>query len=182
MYWRIPFEWPGGRRPSRGPSLTLLAWRIADDVADLVPLAAEILAASVDASDQAGVRTLGSQGAAERILSPPVGYGWRPEWRQVLVLDDEPVGFVLPVTFDGCVRDGLDEGTIYHMGIDPRRRGRGLGRVLLRRATDILVHHGVWRIYCDTAADNVPMIKVFETEGWQRHPARERPIAVPPTS
>jgi hypothetical protein len=26
---------------------------------------------------------------------------------------------VLPVIFDGCTRDGLDEATIYHMGVAP---------------------------------------------------------------
>jgi GNAT superfamily N-acetyltransferase len=88
-------------------------------------------------------------------------------------------GFVLPVIFDDCARDGLDEGTIYHMGVAPSYRGRKLAGLLLRRAAQTLVDHGVWRIYCDTAAANAAMIHVFESEGWQRLPATERPVLVP---
>ena len=66
---------------------------------------------------------------------------------------------VLPVVFTGCARDGLDEGTITHIGVRPSARGRGYGRLLLRRATATLERHGVWRIYCDTAAGNAGMIR-----------------------
>jgi GNAT superfamily N-acetyltransferase len=83
------------------------------------------------------------------------------------------------VTFDGCERGGLDEATIYHMGVARAYRGRGLARLLLRKATQTLIDHGVWRIYCDTAAANAPMIHVFESEGWRRLPAAERPVLVP---
>jgi ribosomal protein S18 acetylase RimI-like enzyme len=92
---------------------------------------------------------------------------------------DAAAGFVLPVTFDGCEREGLDEATIYHMGVAPDYRGRGLARLLLRKATQILVDHGVWRIHCDAAAANAPMIHAFESEGWQRLPAAERPVLAP---
>ena len=85
----------------------------------------------------------------------------------------------MPVTFDGCEQDGLDEATIYHMGVTPSCRGRGFARLLVRKATEILVDHGVWRIYCDTAAANERMIRVFESEGWRRLPATERPVVVP---
>ena len=70
--------------------------------------------------------------------------------------------------------NGLDEATIFHMGVLPEYRGRGFGRALLRRATRVA--HGVWRIYCDTAADNLPMIRLFASEGWQRLPPHERPV------
>lgn len=72
------------------------------------------------------------------------------------MVDGQPAGFVLPVTYDGCSRDGLDEATIYHMGVAPAHRGTGLGRLLLRRTTRVLVDHGVWRIFCDTPANNAP--------------------------
>jgi ribosomal protein S18 acetylase RimI-like enzyme len=91
---------------------------------------------------------------------------------------EQTAGFVLPVTYDGCSRDGLDEATIYHMGVSPAHRGTGIGRLLLRHATRLLVRHGVWRIYCDTPSNNERMIHLFESEGWTRLPAHERPIAV----
>ncbi len=138
-----------------------------------------MLANSVDASDIAAVQALGAEAAAERILTPPEGFSHRADWWQLLRYGDAAAGFVLPVTFDGCAREGLDEATIYHLGVVPAHRGRSLSRLLLRRATQTLVDHGVWRIYCDTAADNAPMMHVFESEGWTRLPAAERPVLVP---
>lgn len=179
MYWRVPFEWPGDRpvRPDADPPH--VGWQQAAGVPDLTDLVGAVLADSVDASDTAAVEALGPRRAAERILSPPEGFSYRAEWWQVLRYGDAAAGFVLPVTFDGCARDGLDEATIYHMGVAPAYRGRGFARLLLRKATLTLVDHGVWRIYCDTAAANAPMIHVFESEGWQRLPAAEQPVLVP---
>jgi GNAT superfamily N-acetyltransferase len=180
MYWKVPFEWPGGRRPPRRyPDPPHVGWQRCADVSDLTRLLGRVLANSVDPSDQATVEALGPHGAAERILAPPEGFSYRAEWWQVLTYRDTRAGFVLPVTFDGCARDGLDEATIYHMGVAPDYRGRGLARLLLRKATQILVDHGVWRIFCDTAAANAPMIHVFESEGWERLPAAQRPVVVP---
>ena len=75
---------------------------------------------------------------------------------------------MLPVVFTGCARDGLDEGTIYHIVVAPEHRGRGLGRLLLGRATDTLLAHGVWQISTDTAAENTPMIRAFTSAGHTR--------------
>jgi GNAT superfamily N-acetyltransferase len=138
-----------------------------------------VLADSVDPSDNAAVDALGPDGAADTILSPAAGFSYRPEWWHVLIYAGTAAGFVLPVIFDGCARDGLDEATIYHMGVAPSYRGRNLARLLLRKATLTLLDHGVWRIYCDTAAANAAMIHVFESEGWRRLPATERPVLVP---
>jgi GNAT superfamily N-acetyltransferase len=179
MYWKVPFEWAGDRPGSRDPDPPLVAWQQAADVPRLTDLVGAVLANSVDASDNAAVEAHGPQGAAERILSPPESFSYRPEWWQVLVYGDAPAGFVLPVIFTGCARDGLDEATIYHMGVTPSYRGRSLARLLLRKAVLTLVEHGVWRIYCDTAAENGPMIHVFESEGWQRLPPARRPVLAP---
>jgi GNAT superfamily N-acetyltransferase len=179
VYWRVPFQWPGDRAAPGVPDPTVVAWQPAANVPDLTELVGAVLANSVDASDNAAVEALGRRGAAQRILSPPEGFSYRAEWWQVLRYGDAAAGFVLPATFDGCEREGLDEATIYHMGVAPDHRGRGLARLLLRKATQMLVGDGVWRIHCDTAAANAPMIHVFESEGWQRLPAVERPVLVP---
>ena len=80
-------------------------------------------------------------------------------------------GVVLPVVFTGCAKGPLDEGTIYHMGVVPEQRSRGLGNLLLGRATDTLLAHGVWQISCDTSIVNAPMIRLFERHGWKRRAA-----------
>ena len=125
------------------------------------------------------VDMLGPEGAARCVLGLAPGFSYLRERWEVLSARDRAAGFVLPVIYDGCSREGLDEATIYHMGVAPEDRRAGIGRLLLRRATGLLVRHGVWRIYCDTAADNHPMIHLFESEGWTRLPAHERPL-VPP--
>ena len=178
-YRRVPFVWPGDRTARPDPDPPGVDWQQAGNVPELRDLVGTVLADSVDASDTAAVDELGPAGAAARILSPPEGFSHERLWWQVLKHGEVAAGFVLPVTFDGCARDGLDEATIYHLGVNPAFRGRGLGRLLLRRATLILLDHGVWRIYCDTAAVNAPMIRLFETEGWQRLPAMERPVQLP---
>jgi GNAT superfamily N-acetyltransferase len=169
----------GERAERQSTSAPLVEWLVADEVQDLTLLVGAVLASSVDASDVAAVEALGPDGAAANVLSAPPGYSYESQWWHVLTVEDIPAGFVLPVVFDGCARDGLDEATIYHMGVMPDYRGRGLARLLLRRATNTLLDHGVWRIYCDTAAANAAMIHLFESEGWTRHAARECPLAVP---
>jgi GNAT superfamily N-acetyltransferase len=165
--------------PPHEPDPPPVTWRGALESPELTQLVGDVLANSVDASDNAAVEALGREGAAARVLSPPDGFSHRAEWWQLLMCGDAPAGFVLPVTFDSCARDRLDEATIYHMGVAPPYRGRGLARLLLRKATRTLVHHGVWRIHCDTAAANAPMIHLFESEGWTRLPAEEQPVNLP---
>ncbi len=100
-------------------------------------------------------------------------YQCEREWWSIVAVDDEVAGVVLPVVFTGCARDGLDEGTIYHIGVVAEQRGRGLGNLLLGRATDTLLAHGVWQISCDTAAENEVTIRLFERHGWTRRPEVE---------
>ena len=78
-------------------------------------------------------------------------YGREPGWWNIISVGQEPAGLVLPVLFAGCARDGLDEATLFHIGVVADQRRRGLGHLLLGKATDTLLSHGVWRIYCDTA-------------------------------
>jgi GNAT superfamily N-acetyltransferase len=177
-YWKVAFEWPGDRVPSVEPSPPRVAWSPAADVPQLTCLVGRILAHSVGAWDIAAVSKLGAEGAAAKILAPTRGFSFQPEWWEVITLDRIDAGFVLPVIYDDCARDGLDEATIYHLGVAPEQRGRGLGRMLLRRATQTLLDHGVWRIFCDTGINNAPMIHLFQHEGWTRLPAHRQPIIV----
>jgi ribosomal protein S18 acetylase RimI-like enzyme len=140
-------------------------------------LVADVLASSPGPEDRYAVEVLGAQEAARRTLALAPGFSYLRDRWHVLSVQEHAAGFVLPVTYDGCSRDGLDEATIYHMGVAPRHRGTGLGRLLLRHATRLLVSHGVWRIYCDTPSSNESMIHLFEREGRTRLPAHERPIA-----
>jgi ribosomal protein S18 acetylase RimI-like enzyme len=153
------------------------AWLDRRTVPEPTRLVADVVASSPGAEDRYAVAVLGAEEAARRILALAPGFSYLPDRFQVLSVRDQAAGFVLPVIYDGCARDDLDEATIYHMGVAPSHRGLGIGRLLLRHATRLLVRHGIWRIYCDTPSNNQPTIHLFESEGWTRLPAHERPIA-----
>jgi ribosomal protein S18 acetylase RimI-like enzyme len=177
--WKVPFEW--GRRQVLvdGEEPEGVSWLAAEDDERLLGVVAGVLAASSDASDVAAVGAAGAGNAARRLLeAPPIsGFSREVGWWTLLAFHGEAAAFVLPVTYDNCTRHGLDEATIFHMGVLPEHRGRGLGRALLRQATRTLVTHGVWRISCDTAANNAPMIHLFASEGWHLLAPHERPVS-----
>lgn len=175
-YWKVPFEWTENTAPSEDALQDNASWLSGSSAPQPVELVADVLANSPGPEDRHAVERLGAEDAARRILALASGFSYLPERWHVLMVDERAVGFVLPVVYEGCSRDGLDEATIYHMGVAPAHRGAGIGRLLLRRATRVLVSHGVWRIFCDTPASNEPMIHLFEREGWTRLPPYERPI------
>jgi ribosomal protein S18 acetylase RimI-like enzyme len=175
-YRRIPFELAGdaARRHLRGPKS--VSWRTVDDDEELARLLARTVAASDDPREIATVGVHGSRAVAAAMIEDVRrgnGYQCHPSWWSIVDLDGVPSGFVLPVVLTGCDREGLDEGTIYHIGVVPEQCGRDLGRLLLGRGTDALLHHGVWQISTDTAVENAPMIRLFEGQGWTRLPPVE---------
>jgi ribosomal protein S18 acetylase RimI-like enzyme len=176
-YWKIPFEWRSPTPPEDDPLRDGWIWANGSEIPQPVELVAATLADSPGPEDHHAVEKLGPVEAARQTLDLNVGFSYLHERWHVLIVDDEPAGFVLPVIYDGCAREGLDEATIYHMGVVPAHRGSGIGRLLLRHATRLLVDHGVWRIFCDTPESNEPMIHLFIQEGWTRLPPLKRPIA-----
>jgi ribosomal protein S18 acetylase RimI-like enzyme len=176
-YWKFPFEWTSTVPPPDDPLPQGWSWLTGRSEPEPVRLIADVLASSPGPEDSYAVEVLGAEEAARRTLALVPGFSYLPDRWHVLSVREQAAGFVLPVTYDGCSRDGLDEATIYHLGVAPQHRGTGLGRLLLRHATRLLVSHGVWRIYCDTPSSNEPMIHLFEGEGWTRLHAHERPIA-----
>lgn len=174
-YWKVPFEWTEGEPPDDTPPAD---WRWEDGTTSEPPveLVATVLAASPGPEDARAVERLGPRRVAEQVLGLADGFSYLDGRWHLLKIGGQQAGFVLPVVYDGCARDGLDEATIYHMGTAPSYRGKGVGRMLLRRATRVLVEHGVWRIFCDTPEKNAPMIHLFEDEGWTRLPRHERPL------
>jgi GNAT superfamily N-acetyltransferase len=122
-----------------------VSWLDAEDDEGLVGVVAGALAASPDACDAAAVAVSGAELAAPRLLDAPPARGVSRQagrW-SMLTFHGKAAAFVLPVTYDNCARDGLDEATIFHMGVLPEHRGRGLGRLLLRQATPPVRIRGV---------------------------------------
>jgi ribosomal protein S18 acetylase RimI-like enzyme len=178
---KVPFFWtPGCPLPG---SAQRLQFRAAERVW-LEGALGQVMASSPDPSDAHAVQQMGPLGAALDLLAAVQPYfefaaAW---WQRAEDQDGEPVGFVLPVVFADAARtrDGLREGTIFHMGVLPSQRGKGYGDALLAQATRTLCAVGVWRIFCDTAADNAPMIAAFRAAGYLEREPWERPISWPP--
>jgi ribosomal protein S18 acetylase RimI-like enzyme len=83
---------------------------------------------------------------------------------------------VLPAVFAGKPKNAIREGTIFYLGVLPEHRGKGYGHELLAQATRVLHEVGVWRILCDTAACNRPMIAAFRAAGYIEREPWERPL------
>ena len=81
---------------------------------------------------------------------------------------DEIVGFLQPVIYRGCSKDGLEEGTIYYISVVPEYRGKHYIYDLLCQATRTLQEVEVWRIFSDTDVYNKPMIKTFKEVGYRQ--------------
>jgi ribosomal protein S18 acetylase RimI-like enzyme len=177
-YRKVPFEWITGQAIVEREDVAGISWITSDTDDRFVGVVAESLAVSPDTADQAAVRSMGSTVAARTLLdsAPKWRCSREADWWRLLCVLGEPVGFVLPVTYDEPARAGILEGTIFHVGVTPDYRGRGLGRILLREAVRVLTANGVERIFCDTDETNAPMIRLFESEGWTRLPIREVPL------
>lgn len=173
-YWRVPFELAGDAALVHLADPPGVSWRTAHDDVELISVFARVLGTSINPRDEADVHRAGAHASAERMIADALS-GHRYEcdrtWWWIVAVDGRAAGLVLPVVFTSCGRAGLDEGTIYHMGVVAEHRARGLGHLLLGRATDTLLTHGVWQISCDTARENTPMICLFEKHKWTRRPA-----------
>ncbi|MBV9389041.1 MAG: GNAT family N-acetyltransferase [Chroococcidiopsidaceae cyanobacterium CP_BM_ER_R8_30] len=170
-YLKVPFVWEEPKPlidvPSRLKFKPVSA--VGDDI--LISSVASVMASSLDANHQKKILERDPQQAADMFLkSAREGYSYKDEWWQFGVNEEgEIVGFVLPVIFKGCTKDGLEEGTIYDIGVLPKYRGLGYGNDLLSQGTRVLQELGVWRVFCDTAVNNVPMISIFRRVGYRQY-------------
>ncbi len=96
-----------------------------------------------------------------RDLKAYAGSKFDPTWWRVAYLDDEPVGVALPQEFS----DREKEGTLFYVGVRPRFRGRGFGRVLHASGLAFLAGKGVTRYVGSTDTRNHPMVRIFVVNG-----------------
>ncbi len=62
------------------------------------------------------------------------------------------------------------KGYLYHVAVDERWRGRGLGSSLISRVCDVFKAVGIITISLLTTADNVSGQQFWESQGWRRRP------------
>lgn len=137
----------------------------------LISVVTNVAAASLDASDQKRSAEADPQAATERFLDVPRDYfSYQPEWWQFGINQTgDIVGFVFPVICNGYAKGGLEEGSLYYIGVLPEYRGLGFANDLLAQGTRTLQEVGVWRVFCDTAVVNAPMIAAFKRVGYRQH-------------
>ena len=169
-YLKVPFVWEEPKPQIEVPSR--LKFKAAKTLSHevLLSVVTRVMESSIDASARRQVLKCGSCQAAKQFLSESKdGFSYQDEWWQIgFNSDDRVVGFVFPVIYPDCARNGLEEATIYYIGVLPEYRRQGFAVDLLLKGTRILQDVGVWRVFSDTDANNVPMISTFKRVGYQQ--------------
>ena len=171
IYWKVPFVWEEPKPLLEVPAR--LEFKAAKMLSreGLLSVVAQVMESSIDASDRKQVMEQGARQAAEHFLAESqAGFSYQDDWWQIGVnSDDRVVGFIFPVIYPGCAKDGLEEASIYYIGVLPEYRGHGFATDLLLKGTRVLQEVGVWRVFCDTDVNNIPMISTFERVGYQQY-------------
>ena len=126
-YWKVPFERVGGTRPLMVDRDSTVSWTPAEKDERFLEVVEAVIAQSPDAGDIARVREMGASVAARHLIDsvPDWAMSRLPGWWELLTMSGKVAGFVMPVTYDECAREGLDEATILHLGVvDGFRRDR----------------------------------------------------------
>lgn len=170
-YLKVPFVWQEPKPLLEIPSR--LEFKTAKMLGEqvLISTLVRVMESSIDKSDRKQVSEWGSRQAAEQFLAKSRdGFSYEDEWWKIGVNGDgEVVGFVLPVIYKGCAKEGLEEATLYYLGVLPQYRRQGFATDLLLKGTRILQDIGIWRVFCDTDANNIPMISTFKRVGYQQY-------------
>jgi RimJ/RimL family protein N-acetyltransferase len=177
-FLKVPFVWEEPKPLIESPRLTFESVKARRDD-QLISIVARVMAISLDASDQKRASEADPHAAVEMFLnSARDDFSYQDEWWQFGIDGNgDIVGLVLPVTFNGCAKGGLEEGTIHYIGVVPEYRGLGFANDLLSQGTRILQEVGVWRIFSDTAVANVRMISAFKRVGYRQYGEPwERPV------
>lgn len=178
-YLKVPFVWEEPKPLIEVPGrLTFEPVKAMRDN-PLIRVVARVMASSMDVSHQRKVSEHEPHQAAEKYLnSASDGFSYQDDWWQFGINENgDIVGFVLPVIFSECAKEGKEEGTIYSIGVVPEYRGFGFANDLLSQGTRTLQKIGVWRVFCDTPVSNVRMISAFKRVGYRQYSEPwERPI------
>lgn len=178
-FLKVPFVWEEPKQLIEVSSRLTFEPVKAKHDNQLVSVVARVMALSMDASDQRRALENDPHAAVEMFLnSARDDFSYQDNWWQFGInRTGDIVGVVLPVTFNRCAKAGLEEGTIYYIGVVPEYRGLGFATDLLSQGTRILQEIGVWRVFCDTAVANVRMISAFKRVGYRQYGEPwERPV------
>lgn len=81
-----------------------------------------------------------------------------PDRWKVVILKDNIIGMIMPQVF----WDIPEEGSVFHIGVLPKYRNKGYGKMLHSKCLELLKNEGVKRYVGSTLEENIAMNKVFE--------------------
>ena len=61
-------------------------------------------------------------------------------------------------------------GWVYYLGVDPDRRGQGLGRAIMNAAEDWLRHRGILKLMLMVRAENTQVQAFYDSIGYDEQP------------
>lgn len=178
-YFKVPFVWEEPKPLIEVPAR--LAFKRVEAMGDnsLISVVMRVMASSTDASHQRKISATSPYQEIEKYLNSAKDDFWYQDdwWQFGINQNGDIVGFVLPVIFTGCAKDGKEEGTIYDIGVLPQYQGHGFANDLLSQGTRTLQEVGIWRVFCDTWVGNERMISAFKRVGYRQYGEPcERPI------
>jgi RimJ/RimL family protein N-acetyltransferase len=88
---------------------------------------------------------------------------FHPEDWEIAYVAAKPVGITMPQLHDEKAQCGSN----YYVGVVLEERGKGLGKALQKRAVETLFRKGVHTIVGSTDVRNKPMLKIFESLGYE---------------
>ncbi|GAA2396304.1 N-acetyltransferase [Catellatospora methionotrophica] len=157
---RLRLQWgPGTAVP---PAASRLAFRPADDPAELIDLMTRVLDGTLDHHSRADLATMPARDTATAQLHGEFASFTSPrDWWQIAQLPGtgEPVGFVI------AARNSYHP-IIAYLGVLPEHRGRGYVDAILAEGTRVLAAHGAAYIRAATDLDNEPMADAFARAGY----------------
>ena len=89
---------------------------------------------------------------------------FHPEDWEIAYVATKPVGITMPQLHDERAQCGSN----YYIGVVSEERRKGLGKALQKRAVETLFKRGVHTIVGSTDVGNKPMLKIFESLGYER--------------
>ncbi|GAA2368860.1 GNAT family N-acetyltransferase [Nonomuraea africana] len=156
---RLNLRWiPEYGLPSRSTRLTFTP---VTDEQVLLDLMVHIVTGSLDAGDQADLRSMSPKEVAAHLMAMVGGMpGGRDRWRLAYNAAGELVGMVMPTRNDRSATTG-------YIGVDHRHRGHGYAYDLLAEAMHIFAEEGEPLIIDNTDVGNHPMAATFERIGYE---------------
>lgn len=86
-----------------------------------------------------------------------------PEDWEVAYIENQAVGVTMPQLHD----EKGEQGSNFYLGVVPKARDKGIGKILQQKAVETLIKRGAKGIIGSTDIKNTPMIRIFKSLGYE---------------